>query len=264
MNRMLTATLLATLSAATGIAQASGESWLDAGVQSTVAEIRQLRLGLADRARPRAASPEAERGASRSEAETRRKQAMNKPLIALMFASWSAQAQAARLVENQIDVKPGQKIVVAQDKGKLTVNPSTGATLSYRVEFVPDQRRSWWDRTPGPTQQDYDDCTATYSAEQGLRIHTGKGLSAVAVLNVPVTPALDAQLKAGILAIGQRAGRVEAFIGSGILEYDASGLPAGTCVNASINSGTVANERDFDCSSVGAVLHGHSGIITVK
>lgn len=189
---------------------------------------------------------------------------MNKPLMALMLASWATKAQAAQLVQSEVELKPGQRVVAAQDKGMLTVTPAEEGKLSYRVEFVPDQKKSRWDRSPVPTQQDYDDCKVTYTPEQGLRIQTGKGLKAVAVLSIPAKSAVDVQLDAGILAIGRRPGHVDAFIGNGILEYDASDLPAATCVNASMNSGSVTNERDFNCDSVGAVLHGHSGIITVK
>jgi hypothetical protein len=64
--------------------------------------------------------------------------------------------------------------------------------------------------------------------------------------------------------IGARTSKVDAFIGEGILEYDSAGLPAGSCVTASINAGIVNNNRDFNCANVGAVLHGHSSIITVK
>jgi hypothetical protein len=189
---------------------------------------------------------------------------MKKQLIALALSMLAVGADAAQPIQNEVALKAGQKVQVAQDKGTLTIKEAADGKLSYRVEFVPDRKKSWWETAQGPTPRDYEDCKATYSAEQGLRILTGKGLNAVAVLNVPSKPGLDAQLKSGVLTIGQRTGRVEAFIGSGILEYDAGGLPAGTCVNASMNTGTVTNERDFNCDSVGAVLHGNSGIITVK
>jgi hypothetical protein len=171
---------------------------------------------------------------------------------------------AAAVIMNEVAVKPNQKIVVSSDKGKVTVTSSDSATLTYRVEFVPDQKGSWFNRAPQPTPAEYAQCSAVYSDEQGLKIRTAKGISAVVTIAVPARQALDAQLSAGVLTIGSRSGKVDAFIGEGILEYDSAGLPAGTCVVASINAGTVSNNRDFNCGFAGAVLHGHSGIITVK
>lgn len=189
--------------------------------------------------------------------------------IALLLSTGASSACAAegkivpQAVTNEVAMKPGQKIAVASDNGKLIVNASESETLTYRVEFIPN-KTGFLDFGAGPTQKDYDDCKATYTADQGLKVQVGKGLNAVVTVNAPAKAALDAQLKSGILTISARAGKVEAFIGEGILEYDAAGLPAGVCVTASINAGTVSNKRDFNCASVGAVLHGHSGIITVK
>lgn len=190
--------------------------------------------------------------------------------IALLLAAWAVTASAvegkivAQVVKNDVEVKPGMKVLVAVDKGQLTVSASQSSVLSYRVAFQPDRKGSWLDRSKAPVQKDYDECTAAYTAEQGLKVHTAKGISAIVTVVVPARQALDAQLSAGILTIGARPGKVDAFIGDGILEYDGSGLSAGVCVTASVNAGTVSNNRDFNCASVGAVLHGHSGVINVK
>lgn len=194
---------------------------------------------------------------------------MKKLSIALLLSCAVLSAGAVegkiltQVVKNEVVLKPGQKIAVASDSGKLTVSSSESDTFAYRVEFLPN-KTGWLDFSKGPTEKDYDECTAVYTPEGGLKISTGKGLNAIVTVSVPAKNALDAQLSAGILTIGPRAGLVEAFVGDGILEYDASALGAGVCVTATINAGTVKNKRDFNCKSVGAVLHGHSGLITVK
>ena len=194
---------------------------------------------------------------------------MNKLLIAatltgLSLSAFAAEADAfAQVVNQEIAVKSGQKILIASDSGKLNIKTSESGVLSYRVEFVKNQT-GWLDFGPKPTQKDFDECTAIYTEEKGLKIHTGNGLNAIVIVSVPAKNALDVQLASGVLVVGPRSGKVDAFIGSGTLEYDAAELPAGTCVTATINAGTVKNQRDFNCASVGAVLHGQSGLITVK
>lgn len=92
----------------------------------------------------------------------------------------------------KVAVKPDQKVFVAQDKGKLTIGASESGMLTYQVEFVPNHK-GWFDFDPAPTQKDYDECTVAYTAEQGLQIHTVKGLNAVATVGVPAGLAINAK-----------------------------------------------------------------------
>lgn len=183
----------------------------------------------------------------------------------LLAPAVSRAAEApSRVVEKAVPLKQGVKARVSVDKGQLTVTASKSGTLTYKVEFTPDSKPSWWSRSSAPAQKDYDACAVEFDAKSGLRVTTVKGISALVSIGVPEATALDAALSAGILKIGPRTGPVEGFIGSGILEFDASALPASVCVRASVNAGTVNNARDFNCETTAARLHGHSGIITVK
>lgn len=185
-------------------------------------------------------------------------------LISMVTLSALAAGEAGKVVSNEVAIKGDQKLVFSSNKGNIKIGVSKNGTVSYKVEFVPDQKPSWWERGSAPSPKAFEDCTAEYTPEGGLKVTTAEGIGAVVILNLPDRQPLDAQLSSGILAIAARTGKVDAFIGKGILEYDSAGLPAGFCVTASINAGTVKNTRDFNCANVGAVLHGHSGIITVK
>lgn len=181
-----------------------------------------------------------------------------------LSAALAAGETAGKIVSNEVVIKADQKLVFSSNKGNIKIGVSKNGTLSYKVEFVPDQKPSWWERGTPPSPRAYEDCKAEYTPEGGLKITAADGIGAVVTVSVPDRQALDAQLSMGILAIAARTGKVDAFIGEGILEYDSAGLPAGFCVTASINAGTVKNNRDYNCANVGAVLHGHSGSITVK
>lgn len=184
--------------------------------------------------------------------------------MGLFSAALAAGETAGKVISNEITIKADQKLVFSSNKGNIKIGVSKNGTLSYKVEFVPDQKPSWWERGSAPSPKAFEDCKAEYTPEGGLKVTTAEGIGAVVTVNLPDRQALDAQLSAGILSIAARTGKVDAFIGEGILEYDSAGLPAGSCVTASVNAGTVSNNRDFNCTNVGAVLHGHSGIITVK
>lgn len=169
-----------------------------------------------------------------------------------------------RVVEGSAPVKTGRKIFVKANKGEVRITAAKAGEASWRVEFSPDGAGNLLRLGSAATVKDYDACKVEFDAEKGLTIDAVKGVSVKITVFVPAHAALDAQLGGGILDIGARPGPTNAFIGAGILEYDASALPAKVCVTASINAGTVSNGRDFDCASVGATLHGHSGVIKVK
>lgn len=169
-----------------------------------------------------------------------------------------------RVVEGKAPGKAGRKIFVKINKGEVKISAAKAGEVSWRVEFSPDGAGSLLRLGPAATQKDYDACNVEFDAEKGLTVDAVKGVSAKITVAVPANESLDAQLGAGILDIGARPGPTNAFIDSGILEYDASALPAKVCVTASVNAGTVTNSRDFDCASVGATLHGHSGVVKVK
>lgn len=184
--------------------------------------------------------------------------------IGSLSAALAAGETVGKVVSNEVAIKGDQKVMFSSNKGNIKIGVSKDRTLSYKVEFVPDHKPSWWETGSAPSPKAYEDCKAEYTQEGGLKVTAAAGIGVIVTVSLPDRQALDAQLSAGILTIGARTGKVDAFIGEGILEYDSAGLPAGYCVTASINAGTVSNNRDFNCTNVGAVLHGHSGIITVK
>lgn len=165
-----------------------------------------------------------------------------------------------RVVEGTAPVKTGRKIFIRSNKGILKIEATKDAVVGWRVEFSQDR-----DGLSGlATTKDFDACKVEFDAEKGLTIDAAKGIGAKITVTVPEKESLDALLSAGILGIGPRPGPTNAFIGAGVLNYDASALPAKVCVAASINAGSVENSRDFNCASVGATLHGHTGTIKVK
>lgn len=168
----------------------------------------------------------------------------------------------AQIVKNDAPVKAGQKISIAIDKGELIASPGRPAELSYRVEFIADKKGGWFDRSKGPTQKDFDECAATYTPEQGLKVRTGKGLNAVVTVGVPAEQALDVQLGAGVVKLGKLNGVLGASVGAGTLEYDASALPREACVGATVGAGAVENPRN--CKPASVTLHVQTGTISVK
>lgn len=193
---------------------------------------------------------------------------MRKSLIALALSLPLAVAAAdGKAVSDRVKIDADRRIRVEMDKGSLTVTPSTTGYITYLVKFVPDETRPMFRffGGVGPSPRDYDESSASFDALKGvLTIHTGSHLDAVVTIEVPVKQPLGLQLTTGEAKIGPVTGKLDAFIKDGILKYDASALAPGVCVKATINDGIVENNRDFKCESAGAVLHGHTGIISVK
>lgn len=190
---------------------------------------------------------------------------MKKPLIALMLSlPLSAAAADHKIVSENVKIKPDQRIHVEMDKGALSVTPSSAGAMTYRVEFVRERRR-WFFGNTVPTAHDLEDSSASFDAAKGvLTIRTGKRLKALVKIGVPAKQPLDVQLKVGTADIGPVSGKLEAFVETGVLTYDASALAAGVCVSASMKFGEVENDRDHNCKSVGAALHGQMGTISVN
>lgn len=185
-------------------------------------------------------------------------------VAAALFAACARNTLPPRVVEGKAPVKAGRKIFVKVNKGEVRITAAKAGEASWRVEFSPDGEGSLLRLRPSATEKDYDACKVDFDGEKGLTVDAVKGVGVKITVAIPANEALDAQLGAGILDIGARPGQTNAFIDAGILEYDASALPAKVCVTASVNAGTVTNSRDFDCASVGATLHGHSGVVKVK
>lgn len=191
---------------------------------------------------------------------------MRKLMFALaVTAPLAAPALAGALdksVTEDVEIAPSQKIRISLDKGELKVLPGTSNRIKYRVDFAPD---GGWFFGEKPSAKDYADSTAAFDKKSGeLKIRSGRKMSTTVKVYVPSAQPLDAQLDAGTAEIGPLAGKVDADLGVGTLEYDASALADGSCVDASIKIGVVTNSRDRDCKSVGAKLRAHTGTITVQ
>lgn len=189
---------------------------------------------------------------------------MKKPLIALLLALPLSAAAGSKTVSESVKVKPDQRISVQMDQGALSVKPSASGAMTYHVEFV-RERRGWFFGSTVPTAQDLESSTASFDAAKGqLTIRTGKRLKSVVTVEVPAKQPLDVQLKVGTAEIGRVTGKLDAFVDVGVLKYDASALASGVCVTATVKTGAVTNDRDRDCKSVGAVLRGGTGTISVN
>lgn len=182
--------------------------------------------------------------------------------VVAALAACARNALPPRVVEGKAAVKAGRTIFVRSNKGVLKIAAANGAEVGWRVEFSPD--RDGLFGYAAATAKDLDSCKVEFDADKGLTIDAAKGVSAKITVSVPGKESLDAALSAGILDIGPRPGPTNAFIDAGVLDYDASALPAKVCVTASVNAGSVENSRDFDCAAVGATLHGRAGTIKVK
>lgn len=181
---------------------------------------------------------------------------------AVVLSACARNSLPPRVVEGKGAVKTGRTIFVRSNKGILKIETAKGAEVSWRAEFSQD-RDGLFNYSAGAAK-DLDACKVEFDAEKGLKIDAAEGVSAKITVAIPAKESLDVVLSAGILDIAARPGPTNGFIDAGILNYDASALPATACVAASVNAGSVENSRDFNCTSVGATLHGHSGTIKVK
>jgi hypothetical protein len=193
---------------------------------------------------------------------------MKKFLIALaMSLPLFARASDGKIVSDKVGIEPQQKIRVEMDKGTLTVAPSASESLTYEVEFVLNQPGSGlfriFDRKV-PSPKDCEQCTATYSVETGLVIHSGEDFNAIAKIGIPVKQPLAVTLSAGRIDLGPLTGKIEALLGAGTLRYDASALPSDICVDASVKSGSAHNTRDTNCKSIGVTLRTQTGKVSVE
>lgn len=165
-------------------------------------------------------------------------------------------------VANTVALKAGGVFVAAIDKGAVTVKP--GTETGYRVEFKRD--RSLAERF-GLTRGEAAgcaECAADYTPAGGLSVRTGKGVSALVELVVPAAQELKVDLEVGTLRIGRVTGKLAASVETGTLDYDASGLPAGACVDATVKVGAVDNRKDVDCRGTAATLRVKTGKISVE
>ncbi len=190
---------------------------------------------------------------------------MKMPMIALLLSlPLSAVATGGKIVSESVKIKPEQRIQVDMDQGALSVAPTAGGAMTFRVEFEAE-RHGWFFGSSAPTARDLESSTASFDAAKGvLTIRTGRRLKAKVTIGVPAKQRLAVRLKLGTADIGPVTGKLDASVEVGDLSYDASALAAGVCVSASVKSGEVENERDHDCKSVGPVLRGGAGTISVN
>lgn len=167
-------------------------------------------------------------------------------------------------VANTVALKAGGVFVASIDKGAVTVKPGTDAQTGYRVEFKRDRSLSERFGFGKGEAAGCAECAADYTPAGGLSVRTGKGVSALVELVVPASQDLKVDLEVGTLHIGRVAGKLAASVETGTLDYDASGLPAGACVDASVKVGAVDNAKDVDCKSTAATLRVKTGKISVE
>lgn len=167
-------------------------------------------------------------------------------------------------VTNAVALKAGGPFTASIDKGLVKVKPGKAGEASYQVEFKRDRSLSERFGFGGGQAAGCAECAADYSPEKGLTVRTGKGVSALVDLTVPAAVELKVDLEVGTMRIGRVTGKLAASVETGTLDYDASGLAAGACVDASVKVGAVDNKKDVDCRSTPASLRVKTGKISVE
>lgn len=187
-------------------------------------------------------------------------------LSGLAMSVGAVEGQAvAKVFSQEAAVKADQTLRVGLDRGELNVAPGEPGKLSYQVEWKPSRSRSFFKSDKdSPTQKDYDDCSAAYSAEKGLEIKTGERIEAVVTVRVPQAQPLEVKLDAGVLEMGKLTGKLSAHLDRGTMKYDGRALPAGACVDATVKTGGVENKRDEGCKTTLVTLRARTGLIAVK
>lgn len=122
------------------------------------------------------------------------------------------------------------RVHVAQDKGRLTIAPSTSSLLVYRAEF---SRAFPGGGDPAKSKVEVD------AQKKKLTVQAGTGVRAKVHVQLSSAAALGIELGEGSLEIGNCSGRIKASVANGTIDFDSSGIPEGTCVHAQAGNGSV-------------------------
>lgn len=189
-------------------------------------------------------------------------------LATLVLAAPLTASAVGRSVSNQAVVRPAQAVRIDAGKGELRVMVSSDQAFSYDVEFVPEGPRTFLGLGFGsvpPTEEELAQSKAEFDASAGiLTVKAPKRLNAVINARVPMGNPLTVRMAAGKVKFGPRAGELDAKLDVGTLEYDASNLPKGACVDALVKTGAVNNRLDKDCTKNAARLRVDVGTIEVN
>ena len=139
--------------------------------------------------------------------------------LRLKFATLTLSASAAQvkpatnIISGKISLKSDEWFRVDGDKGRIVVFPIASGPATYEVEFQAD-------RGTAPSQKDYDDSSASFSASKGLIVRTGKHLGIRLKIGVPAKQPVQVQLKTCLIEIGPLTGRIDAKLETGEIDYD--------------------------------------------
>lgn len=190
------------------------------------------------------------------------------PLAFILSLPLAACGQAgdkqAATMSSPLELPSGQQLRVEVNRGQVVVEPSGAEAPSYEVRFKKDQSLMvYLGLRKDPQGGACPDCTASYERSKGLRVQSPEGVNAIVKVRVPAEQALAVGLEVGTVKIGALTGRIDAEVGVGTLDYDASALPKGACVDASVKTGATHNNRETGCTSVTAKLMTRTGTVTV-
>jgi hypothetical protein len=179
-------------------------------------------------------------------------------LAALPASAWAVQGKT---LSDRISLESRAGISIAADRVDIVVEASPARTLGYEVDFVPASRGVFSQK---PSQEAYDKSTAAFDRKTGvLSIHAEEGVLARIRVSVPVDRTLGLKMENGRASIGARSGRTTVEMGNGMLSFDASQVPASSCVAARVDHGFILGGRSGSCKESTASLHLKNGILKV-
>lgn len=182
---------------------------------------------------------------------------------ALPLAAGATQAGIAG-VSNTVPLAAGQAVRAAVDAGAVSVTGGSGREFRYEVRFQRD--RGFLGRL-SPKKDGAEGCagcSVDYTGEKGLVVKTAPGVTASVTLAVPAEVPVTVDLAVGTLSLSGLGGKVAATVETGSMDFDASRLPEGACVDAGVKVGAVTNRRDTGCKATAATLRVKTGTISVR
>jgi hypothetical protein len=186
---------------------------------------------------------------------------MIKRTIAVVVALLPASAGAVqgKSLSDRVFLEPKVEARVEIDRADLTLESSSAPSLGYEVDFVTESVSIFgW----GPSQKAYDKCTAVFDHKTGaLLVHAEPGLVARIRLWLPADHSVRVTIKDGKASIGARAGRTAVEMDNGLLSFDASLIPASSCVEAQVDSGLLMGGKSGSCADATAKLHLKDGLL---
>lgn len=182
---------------------------------------------------------------------------------ALPLAAGATQAGIAG-VSNAVPLAAGQAVRAAVDAGAVSVTAGSGKELRYEVRFQRDRGLLGRFSPKKDGAEGCAGCSADYTGDKGLVVKTAPGVTASVTLAVPAEAPVTVDLTVGTLSLSGLGGKVAASVETGSMDFDASGLPEGACVDAGVKVGAVTNRRDTGCKTTAATLRVKTGTISVR